>query len=156
MPSIDNYRVHPHFDSQLTPYDNSSLALDAKIVANTIADLHDFPRTQMLSAQDRYESNINKSRSPAPAYHLGNQVFLWTKNIRTASTSCKLDWKWIGSCTVKSVISRYAYGLTLSTTVKVHSVFHNSLLDPRQSILSADNTHHRHQQSSLRTTRSTR
>lgn len=52
-----------------------------------------------------------------------NNVFLFTKNIRTAITSRKLDWKPIGSFLVEKVVSTYAYRLTLPAWIKLHPVF---------------------------------
>lgn len=92
-PFFDNYGFYSHFESHLTPYDNPPQALDVTSFVNTMPDLHNFLLTQMLSAEDGYETNMNRYGTPAPGYHIGNQVLLWIKNIRTPSTSCKLDWK---------------------------------------------------------------
>lgn len=48
-----NYAFHPHFNTHLAPVDSSPQAHDAQSFANTIANFHDFLRTQMLSSQDR-------------------------------------------------------------------------------------------------------
>lgn len=132
-PCFVNYCFHPGFNSHLAPSDNSPQALNAKSFANTMADLNDFLRTQMLSSQNGYEAHTNKSRIPATACRVGDQVFLSTKNIRTASWSRKLDWKRIGPFAIKTVVSPYAYELILPPTVKLHSVFHVSLLDSAPS-----------------------
>lgn len=95
-----------------------------------MAVLHDFLRTQMLSSQAWYQTSTNKSRTPAPSYRLGDQVFLSTKNIRTARTSRKLVWKRISPFTVKVVISPYPYELDLLSNSQLHPVLHVSLLDP--------------------------
>lgn len=129
-PFFANYGFHTRFDSHPVPVDNSPQALDANNFANTMAALHGFLQTQMLSAQDRYEISTNISRTPAPSYRVGDQLFLTTKNIRTARTSRKSDWKRIGCFTVKTVVSPYAYEQTLAPIVQCHPVFHVSLLDP--------------------------
>lgn len=47
-----------------------------------------------------------------------------------ARTSRKLDWKRIGRIPIKKGISLYAHELVLPVTVKLHPIFHVSLLDP--------------------------
>lgn len=45
----------------------------------------------------------------------------------------KLDWKQMCPFTIRNVVSPYVYELRLSTKVKLHPVFHVSLLDPAPS-----------------------
>ena len=47
----------------------------------------------------------------------------------------KLDWKNAGPYKVEKVISLYAYRLKLPDTVKIHPVFHTSVLRPAAPIL---------------------
>ncbi|KAH8152703.1 uncharacterized protein LAJ45_02927 [Morchella importuna] len=57
-------------------------------------------------------------------------VFVSAKNIRTTRNSRKLDWKKLGPFPIKAVISPYAYRVDLPRSMKMHPVFHVSLLDP--------------------------
>ncbi|KAI0990988.1 hypothetical protein K3495_g17199, partial [Podosphaera aphanis] len=67
---------------------------------------------------------------PAPQYQVGDLVFLSAKNIRTTRNSQKLDWRKLGPFAIKDVISSHAYRLDLPNTMKIHPVFHVSLLEP--------------------------
>lgn len=84
----------------------------------------------MRTAQDQQENATNIKRIPTPHFALGDQVFLFAKNIRTARTSRILDWKKLGPFPIKRVISAHAYELELPKTVKLYPVFHVSLLEP--------------------------
>ena len=59
-----------------------------------------------------------------------HSVWLNAKNIRTSRPSRKLDNKRLGPFTVDTAIGTHAYRLLLPDTMKVHPVFHVSLLDP--------------------------
>lgn len=83
----------------------------------------------MRVTQDRYETSINRHRTPSQAYEVGDRVLLSAKNIRRAREARKLDWKRIGLYTIEKVISPYAYCLKLPDSVHLHPVFHVSLLD---------------------------
>jgi hypothetical protein len=60
----------------------------------------------------------------------GDTVWLRRKNIRTTRPSAKLDHKQIGPYTILEKVGSRAYKLDLPPTVKLHPVFHISLLEP--------------------------
>lgn len=62
-------------------------------------------------------------------FNVGDKVWLSTKHIKTTRTSKKLDYKRIGPYQVSKVINRNAYKLDLPATLRIHNVFHISLLD---------------------------
>ena len=97
-------------------------------MARTMAQVYDFLRDEMSRAQRIHEDAANKNRTPAPRYAVGDEVFLSTKNIETKRPSKKLDWKRIGPFVVKRMVSPYAYELDLPVSMKIHPVFHVSLL----------------------------
>lgn len=132
-PFFANYGFHPRFDNGIAPTDTSPQAKDAQNFPNKMAEIQDFLLTQMLSSQATYEESTNKSRTLAPAFQIGDPVFLSTKNIRTAGISRKLDGKRIGPFPVKKVVSPYAYELSLPPSIKLHPVFHILLLDPARN-----------------------
>jgi len=75
----------------------------------------------------------NKTRHPDLDLKPGDKVWLRRKNIRTTHPSNKLDHKNIGPYTVLEKIGSHAYKLDLPPTVKIHQVFHISLLEPTAS-----------------------
>lgn len=51
-------------------------------------------------------------------------------NTKTLGPTEKLDWKNYGSSKIKEMISPWAYRLALPESIKIHPVFHVSVLRP--------------------------
>ncbi|KAH0603181.1 uncharacterized protein H6S33_008185 [Morchella sextelata] len=102
----------------------------ANRIAREMKDVVDFLKKEMFRAQRIQEESANRNRTPAPRYHLGDKVFLSTRHILTKRPSKKFDWKRIGPYSVKRIINPYAYELELPRSMKIHPVFHVSLLSP--------------------------
>lgn len=130
-PFYANYGYNPciGFEPRST-LAKSSLPAEIKAdeYANHMEDLLEVLRTEMSAAQAKYEDDANRHREPAPAFKVGDQVWLDARNIRTKRPARKLDWKNLGRFSVKRVLSPWAYELELPETMKVHPVFHVSLL----------------------------
>jgi len=62
-------------------------------------------------------------------FNVGDKVWLSTRNIKTTRLSKKLDYKRVGPYKVSKVINQNAYKLDLPNTLRIHNVFHVSLLD---------------------------
>ena len=60
----------------------------------------------------------------------GDKVWLLSANIRTERPSKKLDWKRLGPFTIDHRIGLQAYRLKLPPSMRIHPVFHVSLLEP--------------------------
>jgi len=75
----------------------------------------------------------NKARHLDPVLNPGDRVWLRPKHIRTTQPSNKLDHKQIGPYTILKKIGSRAYKLDLPATVRIHPVFHISLLEPTAS-----------------------
>ena len=71
----------------------------------------------------------NQHQKEAPKYQVGNMIWLLTKNIKTERPSKKLDHKMIGPYQVKELVE-LSYRLELSTSMKIHNIFHPNLLQP--------------------------
>ena len=74
--------------------------------------------------------------APAPAYRVGDEVYLDTRNLRTTCPSKKLDHTFLGPFAITKVFNSVTYRLVLLLTMEIHPVFHTSLLlraysDPR-------------------------
>ena len=93
-------------------------------------ELQQFLTNEMTWAQSVYKAIVNKKRTPAPAYQIGDFVWLDTRNLNTKRPAKKLDWKNASPYKVEKVVSSYAYRLKLPDTVKIHPVFHTSVLRP--------------------------
>ncbi|KAH0607596.1 uncharacterized protein H6S33_002630 [Morchella sextelata] len=100
----------------------------ANSIAREMKDILDFLKDELFRAQRIREESANIRRTPAPHYRVGDKVFLSTRYILTKRPSKKLDWKRIGPYAIKRIVNPYAYELELPHSMKVHPVFHVSLL----------------------------
>ena len=131
-PFFANYGFDPRW--QDTPLETPATP-DAEITAgqtltHTIAEITDHLRSEILRAQHRQQDNADKKRTPAPALNVGDMVWLNAKNLTTRRPSRKLDHRRLGPFPISEVVSSLAYRLELPPDMKVHNVFHVSLLDP--------------------------
>jgi hypothetical protein len=99
-------------------------------MVDKMRDITEFIREEMIWAQALQQEYANRKRSPAPAYQIGDKVWLNARNIRTERASKKLDWKNVGPYKVIAKVSSHAYKLELPDSMKIHPVFHVSLLRP--------------------------
>jgi hypothetical protein len=93
-------------------------------------ELHETLRQEMRYAQEVQQEQADRRRVPAPALHVGDMVWLSTKNIRTTRPSKKLDQRRMGPFPISAIIGPRAYRLTLPGNLKIHPVFHVNLLEP--------------------------
>jgi hypothetical protein len=99
-------------------------------MVDKMRDITEYIREEMRWSQALHQEYANRNRAPAPAYQVGDSVWLDARNIRTKRASKKLDWKNLGPYKVVKVVSSHAYRLELPDTVNIHPVFHVSLLRP--------------------------
>jgi hypothetical protein len=72
----------------------------------------------------------NKLRLESPRLRKGDMVYLLRRNIKITRLSDKLDSKKIGPFKIKRNIRDISFKLQLPSTIRIHSVFHISLLKP--------------------------
>ena len=60
----------------------------------------------------------------------GQQVWLLTTNVRSQRPSKKLDYKRLGPFKISEVVNLVTYRLKLPKKMRIHPVFHVSLLEP--------------------------
>ncbi|SCZ91750.1 BZ3500_MvSof-1268-A1-R1_Chr5-1g07649 [Microbotryum saponariae] len=85
---------------------------------------------QIRRSQESHARYANLRRAPTPPLALGQQVMLNRRNIRTTRPSSKLDSNKLGPFAIKRIINPVAYELDLPSTMRIHPVFHVSLLEP--------------------------
>ncbi|CAJ2506499.1 Uu.00g006290.m01.CDS01 [Anthostomella pinea] len=98
--------------------------------AELMKDLLDQLRHNMAQAQEDHELYTNTRRGGAPAYKIGDLVWLSSENIVTQRPSRKLSDKWLGLFAVSRTYKR-ACALELDGRFNgIFPVFHHSLLRP--------------------------
>ena len=85
-------------------------------------------KKHLLAAQNRHTSYADTKRCEI-SFGVGTQVLLSICNIKLKMPSArKLLLRWIGSFKVLKKVGEVAYKLELQNTLKIHDVFHISLI----------------------------
>lgn len=129
-PFFANYGFHPRLGFEPVPHSDRPAARDAEKFATLMQTITEHLKTEMTASRARYEEQANRKRRPARRYQVGQLVWLDARNIKTLRPTKKLDWKNCGPFRIEKIISPYAYQLCLPDPMKIHPVFHVSLLRP--------------------------
>uniref|UniRef100_A0A8C5QDX2 Integrase catalytic domain-containing protein n=1 Tax=Leptobrachium leishanense TaxID=445787 RepID=A0A8C5QDX2_9ANUR len=70
----------------------------------------------------------DRHRRPAPVYQVGDRVWLSSRNIKLLVPSMKLAPRYIGPYKILRRINPVSYALALPSHIRIHNVFHVSLL----------------------------
>ena len=100
--------------------DTSTRSQQARIDISELKKLHQ-DLVQMLQAQPGRTTMVTP-------YRVGERVYLRTDNIKTKRVSKKLDHRSIGPFMIKRNIKDLSYELDLSADMRIHPVFHASML----------------------------
>ena len=102
---------------------------------------------RLAQAQARQERNANRHRRDE-AFNPGDRVFLSTANLtlRTDGPAAKFNPRWTGPFKVLERIGKVAYRLELPPRMRVHPVFHVSLLKTYQPDAEATEAANREEQ----------
>uniref|UniRef100_A0A8C5MP91 Uncharacterized protein n=1 Tax=Leptobrachium leishanense TaxID=445787 RepID=A0A8C5MP91_9ANUR len=85
-------------------------------------------RAELLKAQRRFKFYADRHRRPAPVYHVGDKVWLSSANVKLSCPSRKLGPCFLGPFFIEKVLSPVVVKLRLPPTLRIHPVFHVSLL----------------------------
>jgi hypothetical protein len=133
-PFMMNYGYHPRFE--VTERDVKEVGLPAHVRNNVetfvskMKEMEEYCRHEMKYAQALQAEYADQKRLPPPVYQVGDKVWLLRRFIHTTRPSSKLDFKKLGKYEVLERIGTHAYKLKLPPSMKVHPVFHVSLLEP--------------------------
>jgi hypothetical protein len=118
--------VDPLIDAVASVKPKTPIQKGETIVAKVKA-LTEWAQSEMAKTQQDQEQQANQSRNVAPAYQVGDKVYLSLRNVRTQRPSKKLDAR-SAKFTVLEVINPASY--KLDTPPGIHNVFHVDLLRP--------------------------
>lgn len=85
---------------------------------------------QLHLTQERMKRFADKLRTNAPEYRIGDLVFLDRRQIPSSSENPKMDSPFIGPFPIVKKINPVSMKLRLPSTMRIHPVFHVSLLKP--------------------------
>ena len=87
-------------------------------------------KDKSLEAQDQQKDNADKSQKAHPMINIGDKIWLLHCNLKTNRLCDKLDFHRLGSFSVSKQINDVVFRLELPPSIKIHLVFHISLLEP--------------------------
>lgn len=129
-PFFANYGFHPRHQILHRPETSLPAPIELQDFQDRMEKLESFLRAEIRFAQDVQAEQADKHRIPPPVLKIGQRVWLLRKFIKTTRPSKKLDFKRLGPFPISRKISSHAYELELPESVKLHPVFHVSLLEP--------------------------
>ncbi|SCV70662.1 BQ2448_3424 [Microbotryum intermedium] len=128
-PFYVTHGYHPRLKVSL----RDSFVTDVPRYLQHLHSVQETARTQISQAQETQARFADLKRRPSPPFKIGDEVLLNRKNIQTSRPSSKLDSYKLGPFRIQRIISPAAFKLELPASMKIHPVFHVSLLEPYQA-----------------------
>jgi hypothetical protein len=96
--------------------------------------IHDQAKAELQRAQAKYKETYDARHKETPTFEPGDLVWLSPKQISTSRPSSKLDVKRLGPFRILEAVgeSKLAFRLELPPQMRIHPVFHVSLLEPHR------------------------
>src|SRR6202048_4195452 len=128
-PFYANYGFHPQI-SILNPAPQENANPTADDLVQKLERIHNDLRGTLREAPLKYKEVFDAHVKESPLFRVGDLVWLSRKHIKTSRPSLKLNAKRLSPFRILEVVgeAQSAYKLELPPQMKVHSVFHISLL----------------------------
>jgi Chromo (CHRromatin Organisation MOdifier) domain len=132
-PFFANYGVNPRFSLPVSNHPSQNPAAE-DLVAH-LKTIHQHLKENLTAAQTKYKVFHDVHVKEAPPFAVGDLVWLSRKNITTTRPSTKLDFERLSPYKILDVVgeSKMAFKPNLPCSMKIHPVFHASLIDPRHA-----------------------
>ena len=123
-PFFINYGFNPKMDN-FCPKETKVLKLTEWL--NELSDINLAVSSSLRETAIKMKRNADMHRSDL-SFKVGDLVWLSTANLRTTRPCKKLEFRRVGPFEIIKVLSQVSYKLKLPTTMRIHPVFHISLL----------------------------
>ena len=127
-PFFANYGFHPRMTLLPPAPDSPTPAADSYV--RQLREAQDILQRELQKSRKAMEVSANRRRRPAPPLVIGQKVWLLRRHISTARPSSKLDVRRLGPFPIIGQVGSSAYRLGLPSSIRIHPVFHVSLLEP--------------------------
>ena len=121
--------LDPRTSFSKTPDPNETRSIQAIDVHGELNELRTYLRERLGRIQAQQATYYNRKRRSLE-FSEGDKVMLRATHIRTLRPSKKLDSRNLGPFTITRKINPNAYELALPDSMRIHKVFHISLLSP--------------------------
>ncbi|KAH7440877.1 hypothetical protein KP509_03G015000 [Ceratopteris richardii] len=126
-PFFANYGQHPRMAIQIL---NQNQAVRDK--AQYLMDIHKELKEEIHKAQEQYKYYADQHCVQNPSYQIGDKVWLLRNNLQTSRPCAKLDHQRFGPFNILARINLVTFKLQLPNTMRIHPLFHVSILEPYQ------------------------
>ena len=93
-------------------------------------EAHDILQREPQKSWKAMKVSANRRRRLAPPLVIGQKVWVLRRHISRARPSSKLDVRRLGPFPIIGQVGSSSYRLELPSSIKIHHVFHVSLLEP--------------------------
>jgi hypothetical protein len=123
--------THPKsLPSVITTESSVSSSPTASELVSRLSKIHSKVIENIQKSNQSYAKYYNQDKEQQPEYNIGDKVWLLRRFITTKRPSSKLDYTRLGPFKIVNKIGTRAFKLELPNTMKIHPVFHVSLLEP--------------------------
>uniref|UniRef100_A0A803SRK7 Gypsy retrotransposon integrase-like protein 1 n=1 Tax=Anolis carolinensis TaxID=28377 RepID=A0A803SRK7_ANOCA len=130
-PFFANYGFHPRF---FPPVIETSEVPAAEDWLQELTAVQQLLLQQLDQAKEDYKRHADKHRQPGPEIKVGDRVFLSTRFLPSHRPCRKLDARFIGPYPVVAQLNPVTFKLQLPRSMRIHPVFHRSLLLPADGV----------------------
>jgi len=127
-PFYANYGFEPEAYREALPTERWAQA--SKISVDKLKSIHEQLSKEIAFISMQTSKYYDQRCKDAPILKKGDKVYLLRRNIKTKRPSNKLDFTKLGPFKIMEKISPVNYKLALPDGMRIHPVFHISLLEP--------------------------